>query len=240
MTALTVPRRPSGSPRLCFSPWAWLKLMFFAHAGPTEIAGFGISREDDLLYVEDLVILRQYATAWTVAFADDALADYVDQQVDAGLPLERVMRIWCHTHPGTSAKPSRTDEDTFRRVFGGCDWALMFIVSRTGQTYARLSFHVGPTAALEIPVWVDWQRWPEGAAMPATPLAAWKIEYEANVHRVPEFVPEFVPDCPQGHPFLDPPLSWDTPPSPLAAAFEDPDPHWEEYEHHARLLYDDL
>lgn len=235
MTALIAPRHPPGSPRLYFSPWAWLKLMFFAHAGPTEIAGFGISREDDLLYVEDLVILRQYATAWTVAFADDALADYVDRQVDAGLPLERVMRIWCHTHPGTSARPSQTDEDTFRRVFGGCDWALMFIVSRTGQTYARLSFHVGPGASLEIPVSVDWQRWPEGAALLASPLAAWKNDYDANVQRIPEIMP----DCPQEDPFMDPALFWH-PPSPLAAAFEDPDPHWEEYEHHARLLYDDV
>ena len=37
-----------------------------------------------------------------------------------------------------------TDEETFARVFGRTDWAVMFILARQGQSYARLRFHVGP------------------------------------------------------------------------------------------------
>lgn len=33
--------------------------------------------------------------------------------------------------------------ETFARVFGSCDWAVMFILGRTAKTFARLKFHVG-------------------------------------------------------------------------------------------------
>ena len=41
-------------------------------------------------------------------------------------------------------------------MFGRCDWAVMLIVARGGQSYARLQFGVGPGGALEIPVEVDY------------------------------------------------------------------------------------
>ena len=34
---------------LTFSPLAWLNLMLFLHAGDTEVGGFGVSSEEDLL-----------------------------------------------------------------------------------------------------------------------------------------------------------------------------------------------
>ena len=51
-----------------------------------------------------------------------------------------------------------TDEETFDRVFGRSDWALMFILAREGQSYARLRFNIGPRSELEIPVSVDYAR----------------------------------------------------------------------------------
>src|SRR5262245_8509285 len=39
---------------LRFSPTAWAKLVFLRDTGDSEIGGFGISRADDLLLVEDL------------------------------------------------------------------------------------------------------------------------------------------------------------------------------------------
>ena len=43
-----------------------------------------------------------------------------------------------------------TDEQTFDRVFGKCDWAIMAIIAKGGQSYARLRFGVGPHAEMEI------------------------------------------------------------------------------------------
>jgi hypothetical protein len=114
-------RRPDRT-GLIFSPLAWLKLMFFLHAGGTEVGGFGVSAKDNFLYVQDFITVKQRASCVSVEFTDDAVADYFDACVDAGLPLSRFARIWCHTHPGQSPEPSDTDERTFECVFGSCDW----------------------------------------------------------------------------------------------------------------------
>jgi proteasome lid subunit RPN8/RPN11 len=177
------------SPALVFSPVAWLKLMFFLHAGETEVGGFGISAANDLLYVQDFVTVKQRTSYVTVTFADDAVADHFDACVDAGLPPARFARIWCHTHPGSSPKPSGTDEHTFERVFGSCDWSIMFIVSRTGETYARLAFNAGSGGEILLPVIVDWAAWPQ--VLQALPNAddlyrQWAGEFNENVQPIPD------------------------------------------------------
>jgi hypothetical protein len=126
--------------------------------------------------------------------AYNAVADYFDACVDQGLTLNRCARIWLHTHPGTSAEPSGTDEDTFERVFGSCDWALMFILSRTGQTSARLAFNSGPGGQMHLPVQVDWPAWPTLCANRSVAIAdvqgLWRQEYDAHVRVQPErFLP---------------------------------------------------
>jgi hypothetical protein len=182
---------------LVFSPLAWLKLQFFLHAGETEVGGFGISAERDPLYVEEFVTVRQATTPVSVEFADDAVADHFDACVDAGLPPARFARVWCHTHPGDSPTPSHTDERTFARVFGRCDWSVMFVLSRTGRTYARLAFAAGPGGSLLLPVEVDWANWPylvlEGHVTLGELMAGWAAEFERNVRPVPLRRPRRVP-----------------------------------------------
>ena len=182
----TLPRRRRGQPQLTFAPLAWLKLQFFCHLGETEIGGFGITAKDDPLYVEDFVTVRQQTSMMTVAMEDEAVADFSDRCVDQGLLPQNFLRIWCHTHPGSSPDPSGVDEETFARVFGSCDWAVMFILSRTAKTFAKLSFHVGPGTSVQLPVSVDWSAWPMILADPqfsmATLLADWQMEFAANIH----------------------------------------------------------
>ena len=128
------PQTPMQCPALRFSPYAWAKLLFLRDQGETEVGGFGVSAEDDLLLVEDVRLIGQQTTIVSVEFDDEAVADFFDEQVDAGLPPERFFRLWLHTHPGDSAAPSSTDEETFQRVFGRCDWAVMAILAEEGQT----------------------------------------------------------------------------------------------------------
>jgi hypothetical protein len=177
-----MPREPA-PPRLIFSPRAWLKWQYLCHLGPTEIGAFGLSREGDLLYVDDLIVLKQMATVATVAFDDAAVADLFDAMADAGIPNERFARIWLHTHPGASVTPSGVDEATFARVFGANDWAVMGILGRTGRTSARLRFNSGPGGALEIPTAVDWSAWPEFAESYDLQLTVdqWRQEYDRLV-----------------------------------------------------------
>ncbi len=173
--------------QLVFSPTAWLKLMFFLHAGETEVGGFAITKEDDPLYVEDVLTLTQRTTVATIELEDMAVADHFDRCVDGGLKPERFARLWWHTHPGYSPNPSSTDEETFARVFGGCDWSIMFIVSRTGRTYTRLAFNAGPGGFELLDTAVYWSAWPlfaSQASEASLDLSQLRAEYEHNVHPV--------------------------------------------------------
>jgi len=186
-------RRVEPEKQLVFAPLAWLKLLYFLHAGNTEVGGFGLSSPDDPLYVQDLLTVTQSVTAVHVAFEDEAVADHFDRCLDQGVQPARCGRIWCHTHPGTSPQPSIVDEETFSRVFGACDWAIMFILSRSQRTYARLSFGAGPGGQMELGVAVDWGRWPQYVNQqeqhPEAPwwstLQEWASEYVQNIHPQP-------------------------------------------------------
>ena len=165
--------------RLRFTPPAWAKLLFRRDAGASEIGGFGVAAGDDLLAVEDVWLVDQVASVVHVEFDDASGADYFDAQVDAGRRPEQFARIWIHTHPGQSAQPSRTDEQTFARVFGGANWVLMFILARGGQTYARLCYNVGPGSDVLVGVEVDYAR-----EFAGSDVACWQQEYAAHV-RIP-------------------------------------------------------
>jgi len=163
-------------PTLRFSPTAWAKLLFFRDRDETEICGFGITEPDDLLYITDFITIRQDTTVASISLDDEAVADFFETQVDTGRKPEEFFRIWCHTHPGNSPTPSSTDEETFHRVFGRCDWAIMFIMAQDGRTYTRLRFNVGPAGQILIPVQVDYSR-----VFGPTDRDLWEAEYKANI-----------------------------------------------------------
>jgi proteasome lid subunit RPN8/RPN11 len=163
---------------LRFSPTAWAKLLFLRDCGPTEVGAFGLTPGADLLYVADIRLVRQACSVVSVAFDDTAVAEFFDEQVDAGLRPEQFGRIWIHSHPGASAEPSFVDEETFARVFGTCDWSLMFILARGGESYCRLRFSAGPGGAFEIPVEVTFE-----CAFAGSDFAAWGAEYAAAVRQ---------------------------------------------------------
>src|SRR5688500_10822492 len=110
------PPRADRTPALRFSPFAWAQLLYWRDCGPTEVSGFGVTAEDNLLRIEEIQLVRQQCSPMSVVFDDESVADYFDRQVDCGLAMERVGRIWVHTHPGNCPAPSLTDEDTFDRV----------------------------------------------------------------------------------------------------------------------------
>ena len=140
--------------------------------------------------------LTQTATPVGVAFDDAAVADLFDRLADAGVPPGRFARVWVHTHPGADVTPSRTDEGTFARAFGGCDWAVMAVLGRTGRTSARLRFAAGPGGSVELRTAVDWAAWPAAAVAADHPLAdrvaGWAAEYATLVDPVPVLPPDMV------------------------------------------------
>lgn len=164
------------TPSLRFSPTAWAKLLYLRDYGNTEVGGFAVTSAEDLLLVEDVQLVKQECSWAHVAFDDGSVADFFDQEVDAGRRPEQFARIWVHTHPGECPRPSAVDEETFARVFGGSDWGLMFILARHGQTYSRLRFNAGPGGSMEIPVGIDF-----GLPFASCDVENWELEYLANI-----------------------------------------------------------
>jgi hypothetical protein len=129
--------------------------------------------------------VKQTCTWATAEFDDESIADFFDAQVDEGRRPEEFARLFMHTHPGDSPRPSATDEATFARVFGRTDWALMFILARGGQCYARLRYNVGPGADVELPVDVDYT-----CEFDGSDFQLWHDEYLANVQVPPPEPPK--------------------------------------------------
>jgi hypothetical protein len=126
--------------------------------------------------VQDIALVRQHVTGVSVSFDDESVAGLFETQVDLGRRPEQFARIWLHTHPGACPQPSGTDEATFARVFGVCQWAVMFVLAQAGKTYARLRFTVGPGGQILIPVEVDFS-----ICFGPSQHEAWEAEYKANV-----------------------------------------------------------
>jgi len=162
---------------LRFSPTAWAKLLYFRDKSDNEVGGFGITEPDDLLYVKEFVTVKQEVTPVSVKFDDESVANLFEDQVDLGRKPEQFARIWLHSHPGDSPEPSIIDEETFERVFGGCEWAVMFVVAQDNKTYAKLSFNVGPGGQVLIPVGIDYSR-----DFGASNQELWDTEYTADVN----------------------------------------------------------
>lgn len=171
--------RPNPVNTLRFSPNAWSKLQWFRDRGSTEIGGFGISMKEEPLYVHDFLTVGQQCTAAHVEFDDDAVAKLLDDMDRKGYTPDEVLRVWLHTHPGSSASPSGQDINTFHDVFGNSDWAIMVILAKGGECKARLRYTNGPGAELELTPQVDLH--PPFAGVSGEDYVKWEEEYLANV-----------------------------------------------------------
>jgi len=147
--------------------------------GSTEVAGFGVCGDlDRPMLITDFLMVKQSASAAFVSMDDVGVADFTEDMVDNGLQPFQFLRIWIHTHPGSSPIPSGQDEDTFNEVFGDCHWAIMFILAKEGKTYCRLRWQLehGPRGTMEIDHSVDFQY-----PFAASDHDAWDDEYEDTV-----------------------------------------------------------
>jgi hypothetical protein len=137
--------------KLYLHPITLLKIKYLCHLGDTEIGGYGIILEPNKsLYVENFHLVPQVCTSISVDYDDLGRADYLMDQADQGLKPHQCMRVSIHTHPGGSAQPSGTDEANWKNVYGPCDWAIMLILAKGGEMYARLKVKTLHGPAVEV------------------------------------------------------------------------------------------
>lgn len=144
-----------------------MKLVWMRDRGKHEIAAMGVSSPTDPMLVEDIKVLPQQCSQAFVRFDDIPYSDYMLDCVDAGIPIDRVLRIWIHTHPGDSATPSGTDWETFREKFGRYPWAVMFILAKGGNVSCRFrTTQCGFSMEKDLKVQVDYTYPDDGILLP--------------------------------------------------------------------------
>ena len=171
---------------LRFTPYAYAKIQYMRDKGDTEVAGYGICERDPLL-ITDFRMVKQECSAAFVEMDGESFLDVMEEYAAKGLKMEQVGRIWIHTHPGNSAKPSGTDEKTFKDLWGNCSWSVMAILANGGDTYARLQYQTKPpeflgfkSLATEILTWaIDYSE-----DFQASDKEAWDAEYQACWSRI--------------------------------------------------------
>lgn len=131
---------------ITFSQQAWEKLNFFLHHKNIEISMMAVSRGadtlEDLFFIEELHAIPQQGQHAETEIDDDGLADYCYKMSERGLQPIQYNRIWCHTHPGSSARPSSVDWETLDNHFKDYSWCVMFIKAKGGETTCNLRIKV--------------------------------------------------------------------------------------------------
>jgi hypothetical protein len=173
------------SAKLVFTPYAWAKLLYMRDKGPTEVAGMGITDDENPLYVTDFFLLPQEASSHFVEFDDGAVTEFIDEMLDEDIHPINCARVWIHTHPGNMSTPSGHDEQEFKKVFAEYDFRVMAIVDRSGGSSAHLEYK-NPNHRTKIDIDVDF-----ACQFDGTDVAEWDLEYEACVKQK-SFFPEVV------------------------------------------------
>jgi proteasome lid subunit RPN8/RPN11 len=165
---------------LIFSPKAWLKILYMKNSAETEVSGFGISQVDNPLYVEDFITVEQECTAVTTDMDENALERYFEEQEEKGLPISSFFRIWIHTHPNMTPSPSSVDEENFKDMFSTCTWAIMVIVGKDEEVYARLQLNkvdVVGKFETKLNVEIDWD------SLYSELKESWQAELKENIKK---------------------------------------------------------
>jgi proteasome lid subunit RPN8/RPN11 len=182
---------------------------FACHHLNREVSGFGIANDPDRpLYIDDFVVISQISNEMFTSISEDALANHYEDMAERGFEVKQFGRVWIHTHPEISANPSHIDEQTFMERFGDADWAVMAIMSKTGDSYARLKINnfVIPTEQ-KLDWQVDWDAFNSmHQGLPVCPdFSAWAMELDQLVERPSQLYEE---DKMLRVAFTTPPEAW--------------------------------
>lgn len=170
--------------KLIITALALAKYQFMARF-TTEVSGMALTDKNNPLKITDLKLIKQTCSSATTRFDDDAYAEYLeDMAAERGGDGTYHDRIWWHTHPVMSANPSGVDESTFADALGKKPWAVMLILSKTNDRYARLrnrSVGLIPFHDVILPIEEDWSDWKDDVLQVSELAFQWKEEHDRCV-----------------------------------------------------------
>lgn len=138
------------------SPYAYQKILFMRDIGDSEVSGFAVTDEEQPDLITDFHLIKQQCTVVTTEMDSEGLADYLEDMVENGFQPGNCMRVWIHTHPGSSPSPSGTDEATFKELSSKFAYFVMLIIAEKGAKFGRLAFSQGCGGTAPVEWDVDW------------------------------------------------------------------------------------
>ncbi len=115
----------------------WIQLRTYILRCPTEINGFGLVKqleEDNLTFlVEELIVLKQKATATHVEIDEKAMTDLLYDLTVAD--KEHMLRMQWHSHVGGNSYFSGTDLANIERYPG--NWMISVVMNHRNELEAR-------------------------------------------------------------------------------------------------------
>lgn len=124
-----------------FDHTAWRKMMLYTRYAKGEISGLGlVDMIDGALYVSDVFIVRQEATAASVELDPDHLAEIMTEAVQRGdKTFSSRLRLWWHSHCDMNTYHSSTDTDTVDLLGKYSPYVLSVVTNKKEEYDAALN-----------------------------------------------------------------------------------------------------
>ena len=171
--------------KLQFSPYVWGKLEFIRAIGCTPVAGYGVSKKGDPLFVVDFHLVRQTCSAGFATIERRALR-YLNRRSSRSC-VERPVphRIWIQTAPSQLRIETEDLQSTFDTKFPRSDWAVYCCFAGSEHSFAMLKSFRGPGVQETLRPSVSY-------AFPfrGSDEDGWKQEYDGNVTSIDPFAAE--------------------------------------------------
>lgn len=159
-----------------FSPYAYQKVIYMRDKGGTEVSGFCITDPNEKDLITDFQLVKQACTSVTTDMDKEGMSDFLTNMAEQDIAPAECMRVWLHTHPGSSPSPSGTDEKTFSELLANFPYIVMLIIARGGAKFGRIGFTQGCGGYADVDWDVDWE-----IAGEAVDFEEWDAEYEAFI-----------------------------------------------------------
>lgn len=135
--------------RVIIDPEAWSRMLLYVDCCETEIGGLGIGVAKGLeFHLEEVILIKQWVTANDVLLANEGLATFLHEFVDAGGDPSKI-KVWWHSHVHHPLRWSKQDEETIRLL--NQDYLISLVGDKSGSWLCRLD-KVGPPATSREPI----------------------------------------------------------------------------------------
>jgi hypothetical protein len=128
---------------LTFSPEAWLKMNYLLLRAKHKIMAVGVTSPDDLMYVTDLILLKQYNSVKSVRFDQKAWQNYLETNAKLSKDFNTLARVLVITTPDFESGPDDEDDQVFSETMDCFPFAALCVQSRNFEVYCRLRLALG-------------------------------------------------------------------------------------------------